>query len=111
MDRSTERVPVRFYSVLVLENALALRGAACEAAFNERYPTADRAAGLRVVVSMSGGELEEILAELEAMGLRAGQDFAVGEMVHGEEIACPGICFAAELGYQMPRWFAWAAVR
>ena len=71
MDRSTERVPVRFYSVLVLENALALRGAACEAAFSERYPTAGRAGGLRVVVSMSGGELEEILTELELMGLRA----------------------------------------
>ena len=81
MNSSTERVLVRFYSVLVLEQAFALRGADCEAAFNERYPTAGRAGGLRVVVSMSGGELEDILAELEARGLRAGQDFAVGGVI------------------------------
>ena len=81
MNRSTERVLIRFFSVLVLEQAFALRGAPCEAAFNEHYPTAGRAGGLRAVVSMSGGELEDILAELEARGLRAGQDFAVGGVI------------------------------
>ena len=106
MDKVPHRILIRFYTVLVLEQAFSLRDAACEKEFGSRYATAHRAAGLRVIVSMSGNELEDILSELGSIGLVAGQDFAVGEMVHGEEISCPGICFEADQAGPMPNWFA-----
>lgn len=99
-------IAVRFFTIVIHAASIASKYRGGNYEFRRTYPSSLQNSFLRAISVMSSGELEEVLERLRRSGLTPGQDLAVGEMMHGEWIACPGIRFEPRIESPFPKWFA-----
>jgi hypothetical protein len=102
---AVSEIPVAFFAGIVKVRDIALRYPGGIAAFDRDFPDARRNATLRAVSRMSCGDLEAIVEQWEADGLRLGESIAIGDMMHGEIVACPGVRFRNTGEEFLPRWY------
>lgn len=105
LQREAE-IAVRFFTIAILASSIASKYRGGLRGFDQAYPSALRNSFLRAIFIMSSGELEEFLEQLRQVGLTPGQDAAVGEMMHGEWIACPQIRFERHGQGLFSKWVA-----
>lgn len=100
-------ISLRFFTVVLVNTRIEERFPGGIAAFSCEYPGAKLAHGLRAMAVMSSGDLDILLDDLDAFGLRPGMDLAVGEFVHGEWLPCPLVEFREwPSGRPLPEWTA-----
>lgn len=110
--RLTERlqhepeIPIKFFTIAILAVSIASKYRGGNHGFSQAYPSSQQNSFLRAISIMSSGELEETLERLRQNGLIPGQDIAVGEMMHGEWMACSGIRLERRGEFPFPNWFA-----
>jgi hypothetical protein len=98
-------IPVAFFAGIVTVEHIARSYRGGTAAFDRDFPDARRNATLRAVSRMSCGDLESIVEQWEANGLRLGESIAIGDMMHGEIVACPGVRFRNAGEEFRPQWY------
>ncbi|MEF8697707.1 MAG: hypothetical protein V5B33_00015 [Candidatus Accumulibacter sp. UW20] len=97
-----------FPTAVIKKSAVRRNFTGGEEAFRTAYPYASEDQQLFGIGSMSTGEMEEIIDELTAGGLRLSSCFAVGG--GGAIHPCPDIVFEQVAGGMFPRWEARATV-
>lgn len=102
-------IPIAFFSAIVKVAAIRLWFPGGLEAFKQRFHTTG-SHELRLISWMSAQDLEAEVAILIEHGLVLGQDIAIGDMIQGELVACPGIAFV-EVGnswevtdYSIGKW-------
>jgi hypothetical protein len=106
ISTAPDSVPIMFLTAVVLVHAIASKYPEGLAGFEHQHPEARRSTHLRAVAFMSGGELDAFLVKMHSTGLTLGRHIGVGEMTHGEWVACPGIRFERHTSDFPPAWVA-----
>jgi len=99
-------IEIRFLTIVIIAASVASAYPGGTHQFSQDYPWSFQNPFLYAITTMSSEELDEILERMRQSGLIPGQDVAVGEMMHGEWIACSGIRFACRGELPFPKWFA-----
>src|SRR5688572_9437447 len=95
---SDPAIPIHFFTVIILAVSLHRKYPDGITGFDRQYPDTWRTTKLRALPFMAWGYVEDYLAELNRHGIEPGRDVAVGDMMHGEMVACPGIRFVRRRG-------------
>lgn len=99
-------IRLRFFTAIIkavsIEQSYKGGLAAFDAEFGSDYLDPD----LRSISAMSEDDLERMVDRLEDVGIMLKRDIAIGDMMHGEIIACPGIEFSDVGDGIMPSWGA-----
>jgi hypothetical protein len=106
ISTAPDSVPIMFLTAVVLVHAIASKYPEGLAGFDRQHPETRRNPHLRAVAFMSGGELDAFLVKMQSFDLALGRDIGVGEMTHGEWVACPGIRFEKHTAGFPPAWVA-----
>lgn len=105
MPHDPDALPIGYYSVVIRKPAIASRFPGGLDGLRRQFGDGwQQNAALVVLIRMSMADIEQIVAELEAAEIRAGEDFAVGDMMLGQLLPCPGILFEAVGDGFMPSW-------
>ncbi len=99
-------VRVVFFSAIIKKSAVKHLYQGGLGQFKLDYPYAGEDNHLFIVASMSGGEFDEVVEDLNQKGLEPGNSFAIGEVGLGEIKHCPDILFEKVSGGMFPRWDA-----
>lgn len=84
-------LPVSFYSIVVLRQAVASRFPGGPKEFERIFHPARQNRELALLACMSVDDVEHILSRLQSFGITPGMDAAVVEMERGPILDCPGI--------------------
>lgn len=106
INTGPDSIPIMFLTAVVLVHAIASKYPDGMAGFECQHPEARRSRHLRGVVFMSSGELDAFLVKMHSTGLTLGRDIGIGEMTHGEWVACPGVRFERHSTDFPPAWVA-----
>jgi len=82
-----------FYSVVVKASAVTRSFPGGIEGFDAQLRITRRTTSLLLLVYMSVGDVEHVLDKLQRAGLEPGEDLAVGDMMLGPLLPCPGIVF------------------
>lgn len=97
---------VRFVTAVVKADAIARHYPGGLSAFDSEVGGDTAHPALRSIAAMSLDDMEAVVGQLEAAGLTLRENIAIGDMMHGELVACPGIVFSNETDGFTPRWSA-----
>jgi len=106
---SAEPIPIRFFTAVIKVDAIARRYPGGLSAFDAASPADAAHPTLRSIAAMSLDDMGGVVEQLEASGLALWEDIAIGDMMHGELVACPGVVFSNEGDEFMPQWVARAS--
>ncbi len=89
----SKEIGISFLTMVFLVKALSLKFPGGLSGFDKKYQGARMTDDLRGLAVMSGDELDQFMEQLKSMGITAGVDYAVGELMLGEVVPCQGVRF------------------
>ena len=97
-------IRLRFFTAIIKVPSIEQSYKGGLAAFDAEFGSDDLDPDLRSISAMSEDDLERKVERLENVGIMLRRDIAIGDMMHGEIIACPGIEFSDVGDSIMPTW-------
>lgn len=94
-------VPIRFMTVVLRKDAIDRVYPGGREAFRQSHPH-DEDEHLVALSFMASSYVETFESSLAAIGFVRGRDYAIGEMFHGELLACDGVRFRQPRGFMTP---------
>lgn len=88
-----QEISITFLTIVFLVKSLASKFPGGLLAFDKHHEDARRTVYLRGLAFMSSNELDGFRDELGTLGIEAGVDYAIGEMMLGECVPCLGVRF------------------
>lgn len=104
MSPNAWSLPTVCFSIVVKADAVDRSFPGGRDRFIALYRPQFRNGALFGLVAMSVDSVEHALGQLNDNGLLPGQDVAVGDMMHGPILSCPGVVFIRGGDEFMPRW-------
>lgn len=97
-------LPAQYFTIIVKRHNVVNSFPGGVTGFEAKYRPAHRNGALFGLLSMSGSDVEDCLAQLDEDGLRAGEAIAVADMVQGPIIECPGLIFTCSNEHLIGGW-------